>query len=209
MDNSLRSDDRPHDEAEALLPWYATGQLDADDRAVVEAHLAACSGCRQQLTLERQFVREFRASTPRLDASWARMRARLEGRPARAPLAAIAADFCSMLRRPGVAALALAQVAFLVFGAGLMLSLSRPGYRALASAPVPAAANMIVMFRADATESQMRAALNASGASLVGGPTSADAYLLSVPGAVRNDAVTRLQASPVVAMAQPIDGPAQ
>jgi len=33
----------PHDQAEELIPWYATGQLDAADRTLVETHLASCS----------------------------------------------------------------------------------------------------------------------------------------------------------------------
>ena len=85
-----------------------------------------------------------------------------------------------MFRQPAVAALAAAQVGFLVLSAGILLSLSRPAYHALGSPPAPAAANVIVIFRADATEEDMRDALKASGASIVGGPTAADAYLLRV-----------------------------
>ena len=41
-----------HDEAEELLPWYATGQLDPAERVLVEKHLSACADCRDQLIEE-------------------------------------------------------------------------------------------------------------------------------------------------------------
>src|SRR3954463_15347037 len=71
-------DRNPHDEAEELLPWYATGQLEEADRILVEDHLASCSECREQLTLERRMVQEFRASDPEMDAGWTRLRSRIE-----------------------------------------------------------------------------------------------------------------------------------
>ena len=55
----------------------------------------------------------------------------------------------------------------------------------------------------------MRSALRQSGASLVGGPTDADAWLLSVPSAQRSVALARLRADREVVMAEPIDGAAQ
>jgi hypothetical protein len=52
----------------------------------------------------------------------------------------------------------------------------------------------------------MRGALGAAGASIVGGPTSADAYLLHVAPAGRQNSLARLQADANVQLAQPIDG---
>ena len=58
-------------------------------------------------------------------------------------------------------------------------------YRALGAAPGPATPNALVVFRAVATEAQIRSALRAADARLVGGPTVTDAYLLrlATPGA--------------------------
>ena len=114
-----------------------------------------------------------------------------------------------MSRQPAVAMLAAAQVGFLVLSAGILLSLSRPTYHALASPPPPAAANVIVIFRADATEEDIRDALKASGASIVGGPTAADAYLLRVSASQRPQALSRLRSDDDVQMAEPIDGNVQ
>jgi hypothetical protein len=74
--------------------------------------------------------------------------------------------------------------------------------------PSPSA-NVIILFRPEATEAGMRAALRQSGASLVGGPTDADAYLLRVPAQERATALERLRAEDEVLMAEPIDGAVQ
>jgi anti-sigma-K factor RskA len=197
----------PHDEAEELLPWYATGQLDAADRARVERHLLSCGDCREQLAVERRLIDEFQAMAPEVESGWVRLRGRIDTpvQVARAPKQPFA-ELWAFLTRPAVAAIAVAQLAFVVIAGGALLSLSRPAYHVLGSAPVPADANVIVIFDADTTEGEMRGALGAAGASIVGGPTSADAYLLHVAPAGRQNSLARLQADANVQLAQPIDG---
>jgi anti-sigma factor RsiW len=203
--------DKPHDEAEALLPWYATGQLDESDRARVEKHLSACTDCRQQLATERRLVAEFRAFTPELESGWSRLRARVASpepvrRQHRRPMAEVGADLWAAFTRPIVLAFAAAQVAFVTFASGLMLWLSQPAYHALGSPPAPASANAIVMFRADATEQDVREAMRSAGATIVGGPTAAGAYLLHVDPRQRLSALAKLRADDDVQLAEQIDG---
>ena len=38
-----------HDQARELLPWFANGTLDEDERKSVADHLRACSGCRSEI----------------------------------------------------------------------------------------------------------------------------------------------------------------
>jgi hypothetical protein len=64
---------------------------------------------------------------------------------------------------------------------------------------------VIVIFRADATEEDVRATLRAANASIVGGPTEADAYLLQSPRQQRKQGLARLRADDEVQMAEPID----
>ena len=199
----------PHDEAEELLPWYATGQLDAPDRTRVEAHLSACAECRDQLALERRLVKEFRAMTPEVDSGWARLRLRIETprpvtmRPARpSPFA----DLWALISRPAVAGLAFAQFAFVVVAGSVLMSLSKPAYHVLGSAPVPASADLVVMFQADATVEEVQQSLKRAGASIVDGPTSADAYLLHVDPRQRQRALATLKSDGNVQLAEPIDG---
>ena len=111
-----------------------------------------------------------------------------------------------MVRHPAVATLAAAQLGFLVFGAGLLLWMSRPNYHALGSPSPSPSADVIVMFRADATIEDVKATLKSANASIVDGPTAADAYLLHVPERQRNQALVRLRADDDVQMAEAIDG---
>ena len=207
MPNPMFSDERPHDEAEALLPWYATGQVDPKERALVEQHLLSCARCRRELAFERQMVDEFQAMTPEIESGWARLRARIDRpTPVRPRRPGPLAEFWSYLRRPAVAGLAAAQLIFVIVAGGTLFSLSRPDYHTLGSAPAPTAANVIVIFRADATEEDLRDVLKTAGASVVGGPTPANAYLLHVAPGQRQQALTKLQSDDNVQMAEPIDG---
>ena len=65
------------------------------------------------------------------------------------------------------------------------------------------------MFRTDATIEDVKSSLKAANASIVDGPTDADAYLLHVPEQRRNVALARLRADDAVQMAEPIDGVAR
>jgi anti-sigma-K factor RskA len=215
MPDQIQSGVNPHKEAEELLPWYATGQIEAEEQALVERHLATCAHCRRQLAFERRMVDEFAAMTPEIDSGWARLRERLE--PQSQPSGKAreswwdksvrdAAAAWRGLSHPAVAAVAFAQLAFVIVAGSVLLSLSRPSYRALGSAPPPQSANVIAMFRPDTSEVQMRELLRTSGASMAGGPTPTDAYLLRVPAPSRDRALARLRADRQVLMAEPIDG---
>jgi anti-sigma factor RsiW len=212
--NDLNHTDDPHRGIEELLPWYVTGQLDQADRERVERHLSGCARCELQLRLERRLADKWRDVAPDVEIGWQRLRAQietpLEPPPARRNrTASLAARAWRASRRPGVAALIAAQLALLAFTGGLATYLSRPqpgAYQVLGSAPAAADANVVVMFRPDAREAELRRLLNANGASLVGGPTAADAYLLHVPAEARTGALARLRTRPEIVMAQPIDG---
>ena len=205
--------ERPHDEAEALLPWYATGRLDTQDRAIVENHLQDCVQCQRQLFVERRIVDEYGTLVPQVESGWAKLRAAIDApaQTTRPPLLQPLVEMWRSVTRPPVMGLVAAQAVFLLIGTGVFLSIERPQasqYHALGSAPAPTQANVIVMFQGNTTEEQMRGALETSGASLVGGPTAADAYLLHVDPNKRPRALASLQSDRHVTLAQPIDGSA-
>ncbi len=208
MANAIRPESA-HGEAEELLPWYATGQLNSTDRALVESHLSVCDSCQRELKSERLLVEEFRSLTPEIDTSWAQLRAAIEQqRTPRFRFRRSLKGFWIVLSRPAVAALVAAQLAFAIIAGATLLSLNRPGppYRALGAPDAPRTANVLVIFRPDATEEDIRDALRASEASLVGGPTAADAYLINVPQDRRAASLAKLQSDEDVQMAEPIDG---
>lgn len=205
MSDPIR-DVEPHDEAEMLLPWYATGKLDAADRLIVERHLSSCAECRDQLAIERRLARELRGFAPEVDAGWERLRRRMsQGQTGRATFRRPRRT-SSLLRNPVIAGLAAAQLGVLVVGASLLLSMSRPNYRTLGSTAAPAAADAIVIFRPETKEGDVRAILKSMDATIVGGPTDANAYVLHVPPEKRRHSIESLQASRAVELAQPIDG---
>ena len=209
MAETTHSDDA-HAEAEELLPWYSTGQLDGKDRAMVEKHLASCVACQRQLRFDQRMIDELSALDPHVESGWSRLRSRIEHDESRRPRGLpIFGAAWNILRQPAVATLAAAQLAFVVLAGAAFLSLSRPDYRALSSSAQPPPANVIVIFRSDATQKDMLKSLHASGATLAGGPTPADAYLLRVAPQRRSAVLKQLQADPGVQMAQPIDSLAQ
>ncbi len=53
MVDIIRLHGDPHKQTQTLLPWYANGTLDADEVAVVEAHLSECAECRDELKSEQ------------------------------------------------------------------------------------------------------------------------------------------------------------
>jgi anti-sigma factor RsiW len=199
--------DDTHDQAEDLLPWYATGQLDAADRALVETHLASCARCQRQLANEHILIDQFQTMSPEIDSGWTQLRGQIDARPPRQPVRQTLAEFWGLLKRPVVAAVATAQVAFVAAAALLFQWLSQPTYVALGAGQAATSANIIVMFKPEAREADLRGAIAGSGGTLVGGPTEADAYLVHVPANGRSGAVQKLQRNANVTLAQPIDGP--
>jgi anti-sigma factor RsiW len=208
MNQTIEQRQNPHRETEELLPWYVTGQLEQEDREAVERHLAGCAQCEKQLRLERRLAEEFRATTPDVELGLQRLRSRLQPPPARRDRkASLGARAWRAASRPTIAAAIAAQLAIVALVGGVASYVAQPpAYHVLGAAPIPASANIIVVFKPDTREEQLRRLLSANGASLVGGPTDADAYLLHVPSQARGDAVTKLRARSEIVMAEPIDG---
>ncbi|MEG3125375.1 anti-sigma factor family protein [Sphingomonas sp. GB1N7] len=199
----LRGD--PHDETQALLPWHVTGRLDSADRLLVEAHLATCAACREDLALERRLGAAIRELPLAADEQWERMAARLSPRPA---------DHRVWWRRPvHVAWFIGAQAAVILLCIGLVASQhtvappSASTYRALGDTATPSTGNVLVMFTPALPPRSVRAAIAAARARLIDGPTETGAYLLAVAPADRDRTLATLRARPDVTLAQPVDAP--
>ena len=201
MGRIIRLHDENHWELQQLLPWYVTGRLDPAEHARVEAHVAGCEQCREELGFERALAETVKALPLDADIGWRRMSRRLQAEPPR--------------RRPGLLAspsTGWAVAACALIAAGLMVSPWGPpgrkpaaAYHALGAARGVSPGDMVVIFKPQTTERDIRTALDAAGARIVDGPTAADAYVLSTPAAGREQALTRLRASALVVMAEPVD----
>src|SRR6202012_2249105 len=71
----------PHQQVQTLLPWYMNGTLDAGEVAAVEAHLAECGECRDDLAVERAIGQDMAGVPLDIDRGWAAMRNRIERSP--------------------------------------------------------------------------------------------------------------------------------
>jgi hypothetical protein len=197
-----------HDDAQRLLPWYVSGELDATDFALVEGHLAECAECRADLRSEQSLMAEVEA-LPQAVHDWV-------DRPLRPPVAAVSprrpiwaplAGLWQTVTRPISLGWALAGQAAIVAAAFAVVPyLSRPAVYQALSAPQPVAVgNVIVIFRPDTREQDLRRILTLTGARLVDGPTPADAYVLRVAPTQRTAVLGRLRAQREIVLAQPID----
>jgi ethanolamine ammonia-lyase large subunit len=66
--------------------------------------------------------------------------------------------------------------------------------------------NLIVRFRPNATEEDIRHVLRDTDAKLVYGPTITDAYVLTVPASDEKTAVVRLRGNSAVLLVESLDG---
>lgn len=209
------ADHDPHLEAQQALPWLANGSLQGAELARVQEHLQTCAACRADLSLLHTLRGAGESAAPAcdVDAALARLLPQLEAAAPVQPAPALAV-------RPGWRArLAANDRSWLRAGvllqcaviAVLAVQLLRPaagpdaqtaGYRALAAGE-GARASMVVAFKPDTLEHELRRIVIASGARVIGGPTATGAWLLETaepPAAV----VARLRAEPAVLLAEPL-----
>ncbi len=216
----------PHAAALGLLPWYVRGQLAPDEMQALAEHLQACPRCQAELHAEQQLQALQQSLPPAevavggsvgsgVEAGLARMRARLDEaeppqaphpapRPVGAPRGLHWQPWLPWL--PWLVGLQGGAIAVLLL-MGVWQPAELPAYRALAArgASAPTTAQALIMFRPDAREQQIREALQASGAILVGGPTESHAYLLRLPREGQQQALQRLRALPFVTLVESLE----
>jgi len=206
----LPLDSDEHRLAQELLPWFVNGTLDAAEGAQVEAHLAHCGRCQADAAAQAA-IRAANVDAglhADVDGGWASLRGRLGAETAASSRRATATPPRRWWKQALQLTVALQAAVVLVLAVALIgvSSRSEP-FRALGAAPAGAEANALAVFRADASERQMREALRAGGARIVGGPTVTDAYLLRL-GDPGPDALARLRAQPGVVRVESLQGEA-
>jgi hypothetical protein len=211
-----------HREIQSLLPWYMSGALDESERAKVRAHLNQCAECQAELEQEYRLgsqVADLPLDADGLDVQhgWALIgRALEQERPAGAPFAVRLRGLFT--GRPGgtrphrqpaswLGWAVAAQFCLLMVMGGVLWRGEQPArYHALAAAPKSTVGNVVVVFRPETREKDLRQILWSNHARLVDGPTSADAYVLHVAPADRPAVVVRLRRQAEVVLAEPVDG---
>jgi Putative zinc-finger len=200
-----------HRDIQALLPWFVTGELDHPERARIQAHLDDCAQCSAEFDSERRLARRITEmtpgpSTPDVEHGWNLISRSLDHERLGSPTASRwFGRFWEGRSWLGLA-VAIQMCLLVVMGVALWRAELPARYHALGSKVADTDANVVVIFRPEISERDMRQILKASGARLVGGPTVSDAYLLRVEPPTRAAVVARLRQEREVVLAEPIDG---
>lgn len=199
------------------LPFYANGTLNPQEMARAKTHLEGCYSCRTELLRWRDVAAATRAGpewSPS-PADFAALEARIDRADGRVPAARFRETVGSWFTvTPSPLRWALAtQAALVVLLAGALLL--RPGgakvYETL-STPESAApsgrARLHVVFAEDATEREIRAALQEWKAVIVNGPSATGIYTVELPFAASergrvDEAVRRAKTNAKIRFATP------
>ncbi len=181
-----------HEEA-TLLPWYLTGKLVEGERERVRRHLESCAACRREfedLTIQREQLTAAYSSEP--GPARDLFPAMMAGvtRPTPMPSSAsqpagvgarIEQWFRDLLAPRWVPALA---TLFIALQAGVLWwATARPPAGEVIERSIPPAVTRIeVVFRANATEAQIRRALQEVHGRMLDGPRPNGIYIIQVPG---------------------------
>jgi len=222
----LRLGGDEHDMVQLLLPWYDGGHLDAAEVKRVTAHLSGCARCHADLAWQRK-LRAVAADVPALagapdtaanaDRGWAALRGQLDanaaagrGRPVASKPPRKAPQTPPWLR--GWRWVMALQSTVIVGLAALVIVMvpHDDAYRVLGSPSRAGDASIVVVFRPEASELQIRQALRDSDVRLVDGPTVTGAYLLSAAPARHASAIEQLRRQAAVLRVESLDaGPAR
>lgn len=195
-----------HERAQQLLPWLPGCTLDDAEFAAVQEHVDMCPQCQADV----EWHARLRAAVPPADPAFSADRAFASLLPRLGPQEQRLSVLEKWRQAPPANGAwlrwtALGQCAVI---AALAVALARPGadagdYHALGPTPT-VQGSVVLVFKPDTTEQEMRRVLQASGARVVDGPTVAGAWVLAPPDGQEAGALSRLRAEPAVELAQPL-----
>lgn len=200
-------DDPDHREAFELLPWLASGALDAEERARVERHVAECIACKRELAALKDLQEAIRNEESDVECrrGLGRMMERIDH-----------AESGTMpwMRRvahslPGrlPAAVLLASWALVAVLAVQLFRQEEPHTFRVLSAPTQAAPDtpgLVVVFAADQPERHIRELLLRIDARITDGPGPEGAYVLALNRGDLPSALVQLRADRGVVFAEPM-----
>lgn len=205
MADILHFQDSGHQRFKRLLPWYANRTLDVAERAEVEAHLAACDSCREEVADLRAVadLLDRESADAAAEAAFTRISSRLD-EPGGSTLGALR----DWWRGRGTPMLLVAQfVAVAGLSAALWQAREAPApdtYRTLAADGRATSARIFATFDPARSEADIRRSLLAAGARIVDGPTADGLYVLEA-AADTDRALASLKADRAVARAEAVE----
>ncbi|MRW92489.1 hypothetical protein GJ699_21045 [Duganella sp. FT80W] len=208
MSTHMSMSETEHLALQDLLPWYASGSLDAAEAQRVQEHLHSCADCRQDLAWQRKLLQTEGPLPAGLDPE--RALARLMPQlPPQLPQqqAATPAGLIARVRawlegwRWQGWAIAAQFAAILVLATQLVPHGEAPSYQALGHGPA-STPDVLVVFKAEARLQDVQHLLQEHGAQITGGPTVTGAYMLEVESGRQAELLSALRDSPLVAQAE-------
>jgi len=200
MARVFQLDTDEHRAVQALLPWYVNGTLADEELVQVQSHLAQCPRCQADAAWQQAVRTSPPATAPAadVDRQWTALSQRLEAaRPPAPRWPQVLGDWLRTRWMPlalGLQGVTLVAALTITWWA---VAPRDDLYRGLGAAPKAPSANALVVFRSTASEADIRNALRANRAQLVGGPTATDAYLLHL-SPLSTEALSRLRADRAV-----------
>jgi hypothetical protein len=200
----LQFDPAAHKVVDVLLPWFVNGTLEGDELAFVQQHLGECLRCQREV----EWLREFHAAcvaaaeVPGSSDGVRHLRRQLDApRKRHGMLGRLRVHWRRAL--PWSQWVIVAQLAGIVVLGALVVAGDDGAarYRTLgAGSTAPTTGTHVVVFEPTATESELRRILRAAGATIVNGPTQANAYVLDLPKGRQDQAVRALKAERLVVL---------
>jgi anti-sigma factor RsiW len=195
-----------HRRAWEAIPWLVNGRIDEAERGALEAHLAGCRDCRDELALQQRLRHELaRDSAPAAgaDAGLAKLWQRIDAQAAMQP----AAPARAWVR--WLAAAAVLEGVALAALIGAAVGTPEPQYRTFSAPPAAVAPHAIrAVFAADLPLGELQALLERADLQIVAGPSDVGVYTLAPRPDARQQgaALERLRADARVRFAEPAAG---
>jgi len=204
-----------HQRVQEALPWFVLDRLGSEERAMVLQHMQGCTLCQEDAAFQRKLLAlQLSVSLPNeagldVDLAFAKLKSKLTApvRPAhslsyRYRIVAAIEKLWGKGSRPWMPWALGAQFVLI---SGLCAMLLQPAtYHGLGMYS-KVDGNMVVMFKPQTTEQELRRILHASGARVVDGPTVTDAYLLNVRPGQEARALGMLRAEPAVSLVESLE----
>ena len=197
-----------HDRVQSLLPWFVNDTLREEDASLVNQHLNVCSECQADFAWQCKLraIEPAVEGAPDVDRAFAKLRERIDAKQIQSKRTSVWFNQFRFKNSPWMP-WALASQMLLIMGLVTVVATPDPTiatYRALA-ANSTSNGNMIVVFRPETSEQQLRRILNRANARIVNGPTVTDAYVLYVKDENLDATLRSLRADRAVVLAETLN----
>jgi anti-sigma factor RsiW len=194
--NHIVDSTNDHDAIWLLIPWYANGRIDEQQRAHIDAHLRSCPACRDEVRMQQKICQAMASSNPDIEqlptASLRNLWQKIDSQPqpvevempAPAGRATVSSWRWPTALAASFAALLVATIAVVFVDRGKVADDKAADYYTVTS-PAPRVPHEVIraVFVPAVTVADMQRILDETQLHIVAGPTPAGVYSLAKTGA--------------------------